>query len=381
MSISSEIARISGNVSDSLLAVAAKGVTVPSGSNSDDLPELIALISGGGTGAITIEDTADSAGGTVRTITAVDISDTTATASDVINNKWFYTSNGTKTQGTGSGGITPTGNINITQSGQTDVTNYATATVAAGTATAPSTITGTSATVSTGTNTLTLSKTVSVTPSVTTAGYISSGTAGNANVSLTASVTTQAATTFHPSTSDQTISSGKYTTGAQTIKAVTMSNLTAANIKKDVVVQIGDSTDSDCVTSITGTYEGSGGTAAKTKTGTFTGNGTRQVSISCDFEPDLVFWNSDPGTSASSGTVGGVIVRDMIEANRYRNNTTTNSASIQVPITDMNTNGSSYNFRATYENGNVTLYCFSSGSRSLFTNSRTYSYTFIKWTS
>ena len=48
MSISSEISRISGNISDSLAAVAAKGVTVPSGSNSDDLAGLIAQISGGG---------------------------------------------------------------------------------------------------------------------------------------------------------------------------------------------------------------------------------------------------------------------------------------------------------------------------------------------
>ena len=46
MSISSEITRISGNVSDALTAIAAKGVTVPSGSNSDDLADLIAAISG-----------------------------------------------------------------------------------------------------------------------------------------------------------------------------------------------------------------------------------------------------------------------------------------------------------------------------------------------
>ena len=49
MSISSEISRISGNISDSLSAVATKGVTVPSGSNSDDLAGLIAQIPGGGT--------------------------------------------------------------------------------------------------------------------------------------------------------------------------------------------------------------------------------------------------------------------------------------------------------------------------------------------
>ena len=88
--------------------------------------------------------------------------------------------------------------------------------VASGSATAPSTIYGTSATVSTGTNTLTLSKTVSVTPTVS-AGYVSSGTAGNSSVSLTASVTTKGATTYTPTTSNQTIASGTYLTGAQTI--------------------------------------------------------------------------------------------------------------------------------------------------------------------
>lgn len=94
---------------------------------------------------------------------------------------------------------------------------YKISAVANGSVTAPSTISGTSASVSTGTNTLTLSKTISVTPSVTTAGYISSGTAGNASVSLTASVTTKAAATITPGTSNQTINSGTYLTGTQTI--------------------------------------------------------------------------------------------------------------------------------------------------------------------
>lgn len=56
MSIASEITRIQGNVSDSLTAVANKGVTVPAGSNSDDLAGLIALIqTGGGGGTVTWE--------------------------------------------------------------------------------------------------------------------------------------------------------------------------------------------------------------------------------------------------------------------------------------------------------------------------------------
>lgn len=124
--------------------------------------------------------------------------------------------------------------------------------VANGSVTAPSTISGTTATVSTGTNTLTLTKTVSVTPNVTTAGYISSGTAGNSSVSLTASVTTKAATTYHPSTTSQSISSGTYLTGAQTISPVTTTNLSASNIVSGVTIKVGDSSDDDCVASVTG---------------------------------------------------------------------------------------------------------------------------------
>lgn len=115
-----------------------------------------------------------------------------------------------------------------------------------GTATAPTSISGSSATVSTGTNTLTLTKSVSVTPRITTAGYVSAGTAGNSSVSLTASVTTKAAATITPGTTNQTIASGTYLTGTQTISGD--SNLVAANIKKGT-----------SIFGVTGTYEGSGG--------------------------------------------------------------------------------------------------------------------------
>ena len=136
-------------------------------------------------------------------------------------------------------GIKYTGNIatktasNLSASGDTVTVpagyyaSQATKAVSSGSATAPATISGTSATVSTGSNTLTLTKTVSVTPNVT-AGYVSSGTAGNSSVSLTANVTTKAAATLQPGTTAVTIAAGTYCTGAQTIAAEP--NYVAANI-------------------------------------------------------------------------------------------------------------------------------------------------------
>lgn len=124
--------------------------------------------------------------------------------------------------------------INIPAGYNSTASYYTISATPNGTVTAPSSISGTSATVSTGTNTLTLTKTVSVTPNVTTAGYISAGTAGNASVSLTASVTTKAAATITPGTSNQTIAAGTYLTGTQTISGD--ANLVASNIVSGVSI-------------------------------------------------------------------------------------------------------------------------------------------------
>jgi hypothetical protein len=130
-------------------------------------------------------------------------------------------------------GVTQRSGTDLTASGATVTvpagyySTQATKSVTSGSATAPASISGTAATVSTGTNTLTLTKTVSVTPSVT-AGYVSSGTAGNSSVSLTANVTTKGAATITPTTSNQTIASGTYLTGTQTIAGD--ANLVGSNI-------------------------------------------------------------------------------------------------------------------------------------------------------
>ena len=154
------------------------------------------------------------------------------------------------------------GTYSVTSSGTKDVTNYASASVPAGTATAPATISGTSASVSTGTNTLTLSKTVSVTPSVT-AGYVSSGTAGNSAVSLTASVNTRTSSDLTANTLTVTAPSGYYASSAS--KTLSDANLTAGNIKKDV-----------SIFGVTGSYEGGGSATLITKN--ITANGTYNAS-------------------------------------------------------------------------------------------------------
>lgn len=161
--------------------------------------------------------------------TLIDITDTTVTADKILSGYGAYGADGSWIDGSI---VTKTAS-NLSASGDTVTVpagyyaSQTTKSVSAGSATAPSSISGTSATVSTGTNTLTLTKSVSVTPTVS-AGYISAGTAGNASVSLTASVTTKAAATITPTTSDQTIASGTYLTGTQTIAGD--ANLVGSNI-------------------------------------------------------------------------------------------------------------------------------------------------------
>ena len=82
-----------------------------------------------------------------------------------------------------------------------------------------------------------------------TEGYVAAGTKTG-----TKQLTTKAATTFNTSTSDQTIASGTYLTGKQTIKAVTTSNIDAGNIKDGVTVKVGDANSAGRIKNVTGTF-------------------------------------------------------------------------------------------------------------------------------
>lgn len=162
--------------------------------------------------------------------TFVDTSDATLDAgSQMLAGVTAY-ADGTKVTGTieskDAGDLTVSGATVTVPAG--NYAEQATKSVASGSATAPASISGSSATLTTGSNTITLTKSVSVTPTVS-AGYVSAGTAGDASVSLTASVTTKAAATITPGTSAKTIASGTYLTGTQTISG-------DANLKSENIV-------------------------------------------------------------------------------------------------------------------------------------------------
>ena len=220
-------------------------------------------VSGGG-GGVTIVDTPDVHGGTIREITAeVFVKDTLSVSS-----------NGTYTAPSGTlydevEVTVPTGTArsasDLTVSGDTVTvpaglySTTATKSVASGSATTPATTITANPSISvsgTGLITATTSASQSVTPTVS-AGYVSSGTAGTITVngSNTSQLTTQGAQTIHPSTTNQTINSGRYLTGNQTFNAVTH-NLTADKIVQGFTAKIGDSSDDDCVASIVGTASG-----------------------------------------------------------------------------------------------------------------------------
>lgn len=84
---------------------------------------------------------------------------------------------------------------------------------------------------------------------------------------VTGTIQSQAAQTITPGASDKTIASGKYLSGAQTIKGD--ANLLAENIKSGI-----------SIFGVTGTYESSGSSGGKNVAqGTITGAGTNAVTI------------------------------------------------------------------------------------------------------
>ncbi len=152
-------------------------------------------------------------------------------------------------------GISPTGQVNVPVG---YFPGGAQKTITPGSVASASSITANDATVSVDAdnNILTLSKQdVTNTSRLIQAGYVTGGTQAATDLSLSAPVTIEPAKTYNVATATRTIPAGTYLSGAQIIRGVTTTNLLAANIKKGVVVSVGDSDSSTRIKSVTGTYE------------------------------------------------------------------------------------------------------------------------------
>ena len=140
--------------------------------------------------------------------------DADAAVAEVKAGKIFYNANGRQV-----GTATARSSSDLTASGATVTVpagiyaSQATKSVTSGSATPAASISATGATITTGTNTLTLSKSVSNTPQVS-AGYVSSGTAGNSSVSLTATVNTRSSSDLTASGDTVTAPAGYYASAA-----------------------------------------------------------------------------------------------------------------------------------------------------------------------
>lgn len=119
------------------------------------------------------------------------------------------------------------------------------------------------------------------------------------------SIGTQGASTYYVSTADRTIASSKWLTGAQTIKSVTTSNITASNIVSGVVVRVGDTGNASRILQVTGTAQ----TGTDTSDATLNNanqlvSGVTAYAGGSKYTGSLVVLNYYTGTTAPSSSLG-----------------------------------------------------------------------------
>ena len=87
-------------IDDAFDAIAAKGIPIPSNAEPTDLPELIGLITAGNSSVVTVTDTLDSNGGTIRTYQAVSLNGDTVSPAVLKQGFTAHDATGTAITGT-----------------------------------------------------------------------------------------------------------------------------------------------------------------------------------------------------------------------------------------------------------------------------------------
>lgn len=172
--------------------------------------------------------------------TLMDVTNDTVDAGNLLSGKTATKNSGAKV----TGNIATKSSSDLTVSGATVTAPAGYYSATASKAVATTTHPNPTATIASSTGVVTASHTQGT-------GYVTGGTTTG-----TLNLTTQAAQTINTSTADQTIASNRWLTGAQTIKSVTTTNLTAANIAEGVTVKVGDANNASRITQITGTHSG-----------------------------------------------------------------------------------------------------------------------------
>lgn len=194
----------------------------------------------------------------------------------------------------------------------------AAATISSGSVTAPTTISSTGASVTTGTNTVTFTKTISVTPNVTAAGYISSGTAGNASVSLTATISTLSSTNLTASGSTVTAPAGYYAAAAsKTVSAGTAGTPSAtkgsvSNHSISVTPSVTNTTGWITGSTKTGTAVTVSASELVSGSSTYTSNGTYDVTTLASAivaVPIVTYYTGSSAPASSLGSNGDIYLQ------------------------------------------------------------------------
>ena len=178
-------------------------------------------------------------------------------------------------------------------------------------------------------------------------------------VKITGSAPSKAAQTYTPTTSDQIISANQFLTGAQTIKGVTQTNLTADNIKSGTTVTISNGNGN--IWSVLGTYTGDGTVNIDTKTVTAS---TSNYPVSIEFtsmngEPKAFFLRSTSQIS-SSGSTTYYYVMDMVydgNQNHFCNGNTFRIGSTRRidPVTTATSQGITTGYTWSYTGTTLTI--------------------------